>query len=234
MRRQRVQEGLITVISAVEPMPRLVCPGQAKGKRLETQSSTGASASHLYFYYLHPQHWGFLHLRLQTLVSLPGAESAASTGGNGWLTRWTKRASSISRRDNCFEWIKRPGGGAAADGAAEPDPVATRFWSPLIPTVPSPLQGDLPPHWRIYYLDGLRKREYATDVMFKRQADLQAVYPAMRASLRSWKALAVSKCCVFSSGGTRGRSRRDPAAQRMYLTRGSGQALAQPQLHQAL
>ena len=123
-----VQEGLITVISAVEPCRTVgVCPGATKEtKRAELKLNWGKCIPPL-----------FLLFAPATGVSSAAADLVFPSwmqvcfNGREWLAHQmkAKRASSIVRRDNCFEWIKDTGGGAAADGQLEPGPVATAFWS---------------------------------------------------------------------------------------------------------
>lgn len=64
LRQDRVKEGLITVISAVEPCRTWFVRGNKETKHLELKLNWG-KCIHLYFYFLHQQ-LGFLHLRLQT------------------------------------------------------------------------------------------------------------------------------------------------------------------------
>src|SRR4030095_4540270 len=63
-RKDQITEGLIAVLSAVEPCQAFRVRGNADTKLIELQMTT-RKCVHLYFYYEHPQ-FGFMHLRLQT------------------------------------------------------------------------------------------------------------------------------------------------------------------------
>lgn len=100
-RQDRIKEGLIGVISAVEPCRTWFVRGNKETKKLELKLNWG-KCIHLYFYFIHQQ-LGFLHLRLQTwfpfLVQI-------CFNGREWLSRQLDAAGiAYRRRDNCFPWI---------------------------------------------------------------------------------------------------------------------------------
>jgi hypothetical protein len=173
LRRQRVKEGLITVISAVEPCRTWFVRGNRETKHLELKLNWG-KCIHLYFYFLHRQ-LGFLHLRLQTwfpfLVQI-------CFNGREWLSRQMDAAGiKYERRDNCFPRIEDlPRAQQLMDRQVQ------RNWQELF----EPLL-DLchPQHRKIcqpigasYYWT-VAESEYATDVMFRSRAELARIYPAL-------------------------------------------------------
>lgn len=173
LRQDRIKEGLITVISAVEPCRTWFVRGNRETKHLELKLNWG-KCIHLYFYFLHEQ-LGFLHLRLQTwfpfLVQI-------CFNGREWLARQMDAAGiPYKRRDNCFPWIKD------LDRAQKlMDRQSAGDWQQLF----QPLVDLCHPHHReicrpiggAYYWT-VSESEYATDVMFKQRADLDRIYPAL-------------------------------------------------------
>jgi hypothetical protein len=173
MRQDRVKEGLITVISAVEPCRTWFVRGNKQTKRLELKLNWG-KCIHLYFYFLHRQ-LGFLHLRLQTwfpfLVQI-------CFNGREWLSRQLDAAGiKYQRRDNCFPWI------GDLEGAQKlMDRQIHTGWQEMF----QPLVDLCHPHHReicrpiggSYYWT-VAESEYATDVMFRNRAALEGIYPAL-------------------------------------------------------
>ena len=173
LRQDRVKEGLITIISAVEPCRTWFVRGNKETKHLELKLNWG-KCIHLYFYFLHQQ-LGFLHLRLQTwfpfLVQI-------CFNGREWLSRQMEAAGiKYKRRDNCFVWI------GELDRAQKlmDQQIATNWqelFQPLVdlchphhPEICRPIGGSY--YWTV------AQSEYATDVMFKTRADLDRIYPAL-------------------------------------------------------
>jgi len=172
-RQDRVKEGLIAVISAVEPCRTWFVHGNRQTKHLELKLNWG-KCIHLYFYWLHEQ-LGFLHLRLQTwfpfLIQI-------CFNGREWLARQMDRAGlKYERRDNCFTWIED-----MAQAQRLLDQQLAIPWQGLF----EPLVDLCHPHHReinaplksSYYWT-LAETEFATDIMFKNQLALQRIYPAL-------------------------------------------------------
>lgn len=168
-----VREGLIGVISAVEPCRTWFMRGNQATKRLELQMQWGKCV-HLYFYYLHQQ-LGFLHLRLQTwfpfLVQI-------CFNGREWLSRQMDAAGlKYHRRDNCFPWIEDV---EKAQGLMDQQSRVNwqELFCPLLnlchphhPEIARPIGASY--YWTV------SQSEYATDVMFKSRADLERIYPGL-------------------------------------------------------
>jgi hypothetical protein len=173
MTQERVKAGLITILSAVEPCRTWFVRGNRQTKKLELKLNWGKCV-HLYFYYLHEQ-LGFLHLRLQTwfpfLVQI-------CFNGREWLARQLDAAGiRYQRRDNCFPWVADL---AAAQSLLDQQVRADwqKLFEPLLdlchphhPEICRPIAGSY--YWTV------AESEYATDVLFKTRAALDAVYPAM-------------------------------------------------------
>lgn len=173
MKRQGVKEGLITVISAVEPCRTWFVRGNKQTRHLELKLNWG-KCIHLYFYWLH-QRLGFLHLRLQTWFPFL---LQICFNGREWLARQMDKAGmAYRRRDNCFEWLQEP-----AKAQRLMNQQLQLQWQPLFEPLMNlchPLHREICRPIGASYYWTVAQSEYATDVMFKQQADLQAVYPAM-------------------------------------------------------
>jgi hypothetical protein len=97
-RRDAVSEGLIAVLSAVEPCRTWFVRGSRINKKLHLELGPG-KCTHLYFYLIDPI-FGLMHLRLQTwfpfLVQL-------CVNGREWLSRQLDAAAlAYTREANCF------------------------------------------------------------------------------------------------------------------------------------
>ena len=168
-----VKEGLIGVISAVEPCRTWFARGNKATKHLELQMHWGKCV-HLYFYFLHAQ-LGFLHLRLQTWFPFL---AQICFNGREWLSRQMEAAGlKYERRDNCFPWIEDVGRAQELM-----DQQAALNWQELF----SPLVDLCHPHHAeicrpigASYYWTVSESEYATDVMFKSRQDLQRIYPRL-------------------------------------------------------
>lgn len=173
MKRHGVKEGLITVISAVEPCRTWFVRGNKQTRHLELHLNWG-KCIHLYFYWLHKR-LGFLHLRLQTWFPFL---LQICFNGREWLARQMDQIGiGYRRRDNCFEWLED-----AAKAQQLMDQQLHLQWQPLLQPLVNlchPLHHEICRPIGASYYWTVAESEYATDVMFASQADLQAVYPAM-------------------------------------------------------
>lgn len=173
MRRDGIKEGLITVISAVEPCRTWFVRGNRETKRLELQLNWG-KCIHLYFYFLHRQ-LGFLHLRLQTWFPFL---LQICFNGREWLSRQMDAAAiEYQRRDNCFPWIKDP-----LRAQAMMDEQVNTNWQELFQPMVElchPHHHDICRPIGASYYWTVAESEYATDIMFKSRADLDRIYPAL-------------------------------------------------------
>lgn len=173
MQRLGVKEGLITVLSAVEPCRTWFVRGNKQTRHLELKLNWG-KCIHLYFYWLHPR-LGFLHLRLQTWFPFL---LQICFNGREWLARQMDRKGlKYRRRDNCFEWLEDV---AAAQGLMNQQ--IETSWQPMFEPllkVCHPMHREICRPIGASYYWTVAESEYATDVMFENQAALQAVYPAM-------------------------------------------------------
>jgi hypothetical protein len=170
---QRSAEGLIAVLSCVEPCRKWSMHGNRETKKLELRLEEGRCA-HLYFYFIHPQ-LGLMHLRLQTwfpfLVQF-------CCNGREWLARQlTDAGIGFTREDNCLPWI---------EDVPKAQALLERQVSQCWPKILDPLIRQYHPTLRelqqvmaLEYYWTVAESEYATDVMFRDRAALQRIYPAL-------------------------------------------------------
>jgi len=161
---QPQDEGLVAVLSVVEPCRTWKMRGNYQTKRLEPRLEF-STCRHLYFYFIDEQ-FGLMHLRLQTwfpfLVHI-------CLNGREWLCRQLRREGiAYDRADNCLPWIEDvPRAQALLDAQGK-----TR-WQNYLPKL---IERFHPNHQRLHdivpidYYWTVAESEYATDIMFRDRA----------------------------------------------------------------
>jgi hypothetical protein len=129
---------------------------------------------HIYKYYQHPT-FGFMNARLQTWFPF---NIQICLNGREWLAQQlSRRRSSFERADNCFTWIANPKlAQHLMDQQLQTDwqqalNAIARLLNPLHHGVFAPMPMDY--YWSAY------QTEWATDLLFKDQASLAEIYPAL-------------------------------------------------------
>ena len=166
-----VREGLVAVLSAVEPCRTWFMRGSRAEKKLRPRLEWG-KCLHLYFYLLHPL-FGLMHMRLQTwfpfLVHF-------CINGREWLSRQLDAERiGYKRKDNCFEAIDDlPRAQQLMDTQLQTD------WAVPLDAL---VKHYHPTHQRIrevmpvdYYYTAAES-EHATDILFKDRKHLESIYP---------------------------------------------------------
>lgn len=171
--REEVTEGLICVLSCVEPCRSYSVAKDRTTRRLRLVSRE-RKCLHLYFYYL-DREFGLMHLRLQTWLPLT---IQVCVNGREWLAReMTRRGLGFTQVDNSFTALTD-----VSRAQLVMDQLSTRHWAPLLTRwarrVNPWLDVAAGLDFHGYYWS-LRESEYATDVMFRDRAALQTVYPAL-------------------------------------------------------
>lgn len=171
--REHIEQGVIAVLSVVEPCRKWGACGNRETKKLELRLEEGR-CGHLYFYFIHPQ-LGLMHMRLQTwfpfLVQF-------CCNGREWLARQLTAAGiRYAREDNCLPWIED-----VAKAQELLDAQVRQNWPRLL----DPLIRQYHPIFRqlqkvmpLEYYWTVAESEYATDVMFRDRAALQRIFPAL-------------------------------------------------------
>jgi len=169
----RIESGLICVLSAVEPCYSYHVGPNRERKRLELRYGS-SKCRHDYFYVQDPE-LGRIHLRLQTW--LPFTLFVCLNGRN-WLAQQLTRAGlSFEQRDNCFTQVQN----FERAQALLDEQLRTR-WSSLMNRL---TQTYHPMHRRLFrehpipYYWSVEESEWASDVVFRSPEALSALYPRL-------------------------------------------------------
>jgi hypothetical protein len=171
LRRDPVQQGLICVLTCVEPCISYTVYRSRTHQRLELQRAL-RKCLHLYHYFLDPE-FGLLHVRLQTWLPF---SVQVCLNGREWLARSLAREGiACAQRENCFV--------AIADFARAQALLAAQLRTAWAPTLDALRQRIFPsattlfPDVRSYW--SVHQMEWATDVLFDSAATLAALYPPL-------------------------------------------------------
>lgn len=172
LRRDPVSEGLICVLSCVEPCQSFTIRRDRATHHLQLVSQE-RKCLHLYFYYL-DRDFGLMHIRLQTWLP---CTIQVCVNGREWLARqMTRRGLGFVQADNAFVHLDDP-----VRAQALADHLLDWAWRPFLqrlarqvnPWACSKRTGLRPYYWT------LRQGEYATDVLFRDSATLAGWYPRL-------------------------------------------------------
>jgi len=171
--RDRVSEGLIAVLGAVEPCLAMTVRG-ARERRWLQPVLEQRKCLHLYHYYEHPV-VGRSHVRLQSWYPF---SVDVCLNGRLWLAKQMDAAGlKYQRADNCFVELADP-----ARTQALADAQHQTRWLELLNGLLAgahPLQEQiLKPFPNLFYYWSLTQSEYATDLLLANQRDLARVYRA--------------------------------------------------------
>ena len=173
MRKEEIQEGLICILSCVEPCQTFSVRSNRATKMLDLVSER-RKCLHYYHYWVDPE-MGFMHGRLQTWFPF---QIQVCLNGREWLSRRLDREGiSYRKNENCFPWIED------LDRAQFLlDEQLRTDWPRLLDEIAQRLN---PIHDEIFrgfsqrYYWSVRASEWATDLMFRSPADLAALYPRL-------------------------------------------------------
>jgi hypothetical protein len=171
--RDRIKNGLICVLRSVDPCMSFEMRKNAATGKLEIKYRQ-RKCIHLYHYQMHPI-FGFMHARIQTWFPF---RVYVCINGREWLARQMDQARmKYMKRENTFTWLE--------DVAA----AQTLFNQQLQADWPTLLGGLVealnPTHREIFskfdckYYWSVEDSEWASDVMFRSRAALEAVYPRL-------------------------------------------------------
>ena len=168
--RDGVKEGLICVLTAVEPCWSYNLRSNQEAGKLELVRAY-RKCQHLYHYYQHPV-FGFMHVRLQTWLPF---NLWVCLNGREWLSRQMDRAGiRYLRRENCFAWVSEV---ARVQGLLDQQ-VSFPWQEALAALVPGvhPAFDSIRGDCRMGYYWSLDESEWASDIMFKSQTELSQLY----------------------------------------------------------
>jgi hypothetical protein len=168
--QDRVKEGLICVLTAVEPCWSFNLKSNRETGKLELVRAY-RKCQHLYHYYQHPV-FGFMHVRLQTWLPF---NQWVCVNGREWLGKQMDGAGiRYVRRENCFAWI------ADVEGAQELlNQQVTFHWEQGLGALAAqvnPAFAALRGEAAMGYYWSLEESEWASDIMFKEQGELSRMY----------------------------------------------------------
>lgn len=168
-KRDRVNEGLICVLAAVEPCQSFKI---AYGKGKPRLRGARRKCLCLYYYYLDPN-FGFMHVRIQTWFPFT---IQVYVNGHEWLARQMDHAGLGFRQlENAFHWLEDP---------EKTQRIAHEFvgqkWPRILEAFANevnPLMGDLLENMSYYWVTD--QSELATDIIFTDRASWQSLYPRL-------------------------------------------------------
>jgi hypothetical protein len=166
-----IQQGLICVLTCVEPCFSYEVSRNRQQQRLELRGGTKKCLHH-YFYFQDPQ-FGFMHLRLQTWFPF---SIHVCLNGREWLARQMDAAGlRYRRRENCFVALEDPEKAQRLFDRQLKTPWKTaleRLRRQVHPTHDALFrQHPIPYYW------SLDESEWATDILFRTPQALAALYP---------------------------------------------------------
>lgn len=173
MKQDQIREGLVCVLSCVEPCQSYSIHKNREQKLLELKSAY-RKCLHVYFYFVDKE-FGLMHVRLQTWAPYP---IQVCLNGREYLARQLDQAGiGYEQRDNCFIRIDN-----LPRAQALLDQLVKRKWPRLLQKLARRLNPlffaksglDLRPYYWTW-----RQGEWATDVMFRDAQALHEIYPTL-------------------------------------------------------
>jgi hypothetical protein len=172
--RDGIREGLVCVLSAVEPCFSYEIHRNGESRLLELRGRP-QKCLHYYFYFQDPQ-FGFMHVRLQTWFPLT---VHIAINGREWLSRQLDAGGiGYRRQDNCFVDVadlRRAQQLCDAQLATRWQAVFNKLLERVHPTHREIVYRGQP----VAYYWSLEQSEWATDVMFRSPRDLAELYPRL-------------------------------------------------------
>ena len=171
--RDRIHSGLICVLRSVDPCMSFQINKNRHSRKLEIRYRQ-RKCLHLYHYQIHPV-FGFLHTRIQTWFPF---RIYVCLNGREWLARQMDQAGvHYCKRKNTFTWVED-----VAQAQALLDQQLDANWSELLGGLAqavNPIHQEIFAHFPSRYYWSVEDSEWASDVMFRSRAALQAVYPQL-------------------------------------------------------
>jgi hypothetical protein len=171
--RDRIREGLICILTCVEPCRSYEVHRDRSQKKLVLEPRL-RKCLYLYHYWIDP-FFGLMHGRIQSWFPF-GIQICLN--GREWLARQMDRQGmAYRRRENCFPWIE--------------DLPRAQQWMDRLPRIswPSilrriarqlnPAQREILGGTGLEYYWSVHQSEWATDVLFKSSAALASIYPGL-------------------------------------------------------
>jgi len=171
--KDNVSEGLICVLTCVEPCQSFEIYRNRELKKLELQHRF-RKCLHIYHYFIDPQ-FGFMSARIQTWFPM---SIQVCINGREWLAQQLdQQGIGYQKRDNCFTWLED------LPRAQElMDRLLRSSWSVILNKISAqlnPLHNELFDRFPAMYYWSVYQSEWATDIMFKSPDRLAKIYPQL-------------------------------------------------------
>lgn len=232
--QEGITEGLVCVLTAVEPCKTFTVGPNRAAKRLELRAHQGKCLHH-YFYLIDPQ-LGWLNVRLQTW--LPFTVHIVLNGREWLAQQMLRKGMEFERRENCFTDLADVSGAQRMmDRQGQSD--WPRLLDKLLRQV-HPLQRSLFGQEQLDYYWSAEETEWASDVMFRSGQELASLYPRLvrhamttfgsdevlrflgkRASVQRFQAAEILSHLGTRSEGVRVKHAIDRNSVKMYDKQGS-------------
>lgn len=171
--RDGIEEGLICILSCVEPCMSYSVGGDRVSKKLVLRPCL-RKCLHLYHYWM-DKDFGLMHGRIQTWFPF---SIQVCLNGRSWLARqMDRRGLDYEQRENSFAWLENV---SAAQRLM--DKLLRLNWSKFLDRIArriNPIQKDILCGYRTGYYWSVYESEWATDIMFKSSPALAKIYPAL-------------------------------------------------------
>ncbi|MGH9419829.1 MAG: hypothetical protein ACRD3J_07650 [Thermoanaerobaculia bacterium] len=171
--REKIHEGLVCVLSAVEPCWSYEIHRDRANKKLVLEKRY-RKCLFLYHYWIHPI-VGFMNARIQTWFPFP---VQICLNGRSWLGRQMDiQGIQYEALDNCFPWIED-----WAKGQQLMDQQLRTDWPELLGGVAkqlNPVHQEIFAKYPVSYYWSTYQSEWAIDVIFRKASDLRRLYPRL-------------------------------------------------------
>ena len=171
--RDPIKSGPICVLRSVDPCMSFEIHKNRASHKLEIRYRP-RKCIHLYHYQIHPV-FGFMHTRIQTWFPF---RIYVCVNGREWLARQMDQAGlHYCKRKNTFTWLED-----VAQAQALFDQQLQANWSELLGGLAqdvNPIHDELFAKFPCRYYWSVDESEWASDVMFRSRAALEAVYPRL-------------------------------------------------------
>jgi len=172
-REDKIQEGLLAVLTAVEPCRTYDIFRNRDLQKLQLVPRV-RKCLFLYHYFVDPI-FGFMNARIQTWFPF---SIQICLNGREWLAREMDREGLAYRReDNCFPWIAD-----AEQAQTLMDRQLRTRWPELLRAIArrlNPDHGTIFPELELDYYWSVYQSEWASDLMFRNAENLAEIYPAL-------------------------------------------------------
>lgn len=170
---QKVKQGLICVLTSVEPCQSFRVVPNRSSKHLELKLER-RQCLHLYHYWMDPV-FGWMNARIQTWFPF---RVQVCLNGREWLAQQMQKAGiRYVRQDNCFPWIED-----FEQAQKLMNEQVQQDWPKALQAIAqglNPVHGEIFRRYRVNYYWSTLESEWAIDLRFEQQQELQRLYPRL-------------------------------------------------------